>query len=130
MPLRGHRGLGVIHILQRETLPNQLTVRWQAGNFGSVRGFAAWSPDIRRRDAIFAYEGSHTDGPFETPLDYERHNVTGNYTCDNMFDCDYRETQNHFESRLAGEPPAERIHATPGYGRTWAVGLTVKLGGK
>src|SRR5258706_159817 len=27
-----------------------------------------------------AYEGSHTDGPFQNPLRYTRHNVTGNFT--------------------------------------------------
>ena len=75
-----YSGLGVVHVLQRETMPDRFTVRFQGGNYDSVRGFFAWSPNLRERDAIFAYEGSYTNGPFEKPLNYERHNVTGNYT--------------------------------------------------
>ncbi len=40
----------------------------------------AWSPDVSRTDALFAYEGAQTDGPFLKPLGYNRHNVSGNYT--------------------------------------------------
>lgn len=72
-------GLGVVQILQRETMPDRVTARFQTGNYDSVRGFAAWSPSWRDRDALFAYEGSYTNGPFEKPLNYRRDNVTGNY---------------------------------------------------
>ena len=73
-------GLGVVQILQRETMPDRLTARFQAGNYDSIRGFTAWSPSWRDRDALFAYEGSYTNGPFEKPLNYRRDNVTVNYT--------------------------------------------------
>lgn len=73
-------GLGVVQIRQRERMPQQWTVRLQGGSYDTLRGFIAWSPDLRKRDAIFAYEGSFTDGPFVKPLDYRRDNVTGNYT--------------------------------------------------
>ncbi len=73
-------GLGVVHIHQRETLPEQLTLRLQGGNFGSGRAFAAFSPDAAKVDAYLAYEGSYTDGPFENPGRYRRDNVNGNYT--------------------------------------------------
>jgi TonB-dependent receptor-like protein len=75
-----YSGLGVVHVLLRESLPDVFTARFQAGNHDSVRGFLAWSPNLRERDALVAYEGSYTNGPFERPLNYERHNVTGNYT--------------------------------------------------
>lgn len=72
-------GLGVVHIRLRESMPDQLTARVQGGSFNSFRGFAAYSPELRNADAIFAYEGSRSDGPFLNPLDYKRDNITGNY---------------------------------------------------
>src|SRR5712671_1981978 len=51
-------GLGVVHIRQRESLPEEYTVRLQGGNFGTGRGFLAYSPDVERLDAYIAYEGS------------------------------------------------------------------------
>ncbi|MCX6591353.1 MAG: TonB-dependent receptor [Acidobacteria bacterium] len=73
-------GLGVVHIHQRESLPDQITVRLQGGNFDTGRGFVAFSPDAQRTDAYLAYEGSYTDGPFVNPGRYRRDNVNGNYT--------------------------------------------------
>jgi outer membrane receptor protein involved in Fe transport len=73
-------GLGVVHIRQKEALPDQLTVRMQGGSFGAFRGFVAYSPELEHADAFIAYEGSKTDGPFINPLGYRRDNVTGNYT--------------------------------------------------
>ena len=73
-------GLGVVHIRLREAMPDQLTLRVQGGSFGSVRSFAAFSPTVTNGDALLAYEGSRTDGPFMNPLRYRRHNVTGSYT--------------------------------------------------
>jgi outer membrane receptor protein involved in Fe transport len=73
-------GLGVVHIRTRETMPDVWTVRMQGGSFGSTRGFLSFSPELRNADALFAYEGSHTDGPFLSPLQYTRHNVNGSYT--------------------------------------------------
>jgi hypothetical protein len=73
-------GLGVVHIRQRESLPDNFTSRLQAGNFDSGRGFLAWSPAAANVDTYIAYEGSYTDGPFKDPLRYRRDNVNGNYT--------------------------------------------------
>ena len=73
-------GLGVVHIHQRESLPDQFTVRLQGGNFNTGRGFLAFSPDAQHVDAYIAYEGSYTDGPFQSPGRYRRDNVNGNYT--------------------------------------------------
>jgi hypothetical protein len=73
-------GLGVVHIRQRETLPEQFTVRLQGGNFDSARGFLAYSPDVDRTDAYIAYDASYIDGPFQNPGRYRRDNVNGNYT--------------------------------------------------
>jgi len=73
-------GLGVVHIRQRESLPEQFTVRLQGGNLDTGRGFLAYSPDIEHVDAYIAYEGSYTDGPFVNPGRYRRDNVNANYT--------------------------------------------------
>jgi outer membrane receptor protein involved in Fe transport len=73
-------GLGVVHIRQKETLPNQLMVRLQGGSFGAYRTFVGYSPALEHADAFIAYEHSYTDGPFINPGRYCRNNVTGNYT--------------------------------------------------
>ena len=72
-------GLGVVHIRLRESMPDKLTARLQGGSFGTVRGFMAISPQIRDGDALLAYEGSYTDGPFQSPLGYRRDNITGSF---------------------------------------------------
>ena len=73
-------GLGVVHIRLRESLPDQWTARIQGGSFNTQRGFLAFSPDLKNGDAFFAYEGSHSGGPFVKPLNYRRDNLTGNWT--------------------------------------------------
>lgn len=73
-------GLGVVRINQKESLPQQLTLRLQGGSFGAARSFIAFSPKIKDVGAFFAYEFSRTDGPFIEPLKYRRDNVTGNLT--------------------------------------------------
>ncbi len=73
-------GLGVVHIRQRESMPDEFTARLQGGNFDTGRGFLAWSPSATRVDSYIAYEGSYTDGPFLNPGRYRRDNVNANYT--------------------------------------------------
>lgn len=73
-------GLGVVHIRLRDSLPHLLTARLQGGSFSTQRGFLGISPNWKRTDAFFAFEGSHSDGPFVKPLDYRRDNITTNVT--------------------------------------------------
>ncbi len=73
-------GLGVVHIRQRETLPDQFTARLEGGNFDTGRAFLAYSPEVEMVDAYVAYEGSYTDGPFINAGRYRRDNVNANYT--------------------------------------------------
>jgi hypothetical protein len=73
-------GLGVVHIQTRESLPNQYTLGVQGGTFQSRRVFAAFSPELENTQALVAYEGSYSDGPFLNPLHYLRNNITGNVT--------------------------------------------------
>jgi len=73
-------GLGVVQIRLRETMPHAWTFRLQGGSFDTARGLVAWSPNLARRDALLAYEGAYSNGPFLKPLGYERHNITGNYS--------------------------------------------------
>jgi outer membrane receptor protein involved in Fe transport len=56
--------------------------------------------------------------------------VEFNFTIDNLTDRSYYETQNYYESRLRGQEPMARIHATPGYPLTVMAGLTFRLFGK
>jgi len=70
----------VVHIRLRESLPDQFTMRMQGGSFNTQRGFFAFSPDWKNVDSFFAYEGSHTDGPFVKALGYRRDNLTANVT--------------------------------------------------
>ncbi|MCA1567722.1 MAG: TonB-dependent receptor [Acidobacteria bacterium] len=73
-------GLGVVHVRRKESLPDELTVRVQGGSFNARRAFVAYSPELKAADALVAYEGSQSDGPFHSPLRYRRDNLTGNYT--------------------------------------------------
>lgn len=73
-------GLGVVHIRLKETMPDVFMFRLQGGSFGAFRTFGAYSPRLQKADALIAYDGSHTDGPFVSRLRYNRNNVTGNYT--------------------------------------------------
>lgn len=72
-------GLGVVHIRLKESLPDQITARFQGGAFDTFRSFLAYSPRLENGDALIAYEGSRTDGPFKNPLNYKRDNLTGDY---------------------------------------------------
>ncbi len=73
-------GLGVVQIRLRESLPNQLTARFQAGSFDTFRTFLAYSPQIKNVSSFISYEGSYSNGPFISPLNYRRDNLTGNFT--------------------------------------------------
>jgi outer membrane receptor protein involved in Fe transport len=73
-------GLGVVHIRQRESLPDVFTARLQAGNFDTGRAFLAVSPNVTKSDSYLAYEGSYTNGPFRNDGRYRRDNVNANYT--------------------------------------------------
>jgi len=73
-------GLGVVHVRQRESLPDEFTVRTETGNFATRRAFLAYSPDTRNVDSYLAYEGSYTDGPFQNPGRYRRDNGNANFT--------------------------------------------------
>jgi hypothetical protein len=73
-------GLGVVHIRQRESLPDRITARLQGGAFDTSRAFLAFSPGAPKLDSYVAYEGSYTDGPFQHPGRYRRDNLSGNVT--------------------------------------------------
>ena len=73
-------GLGVVHIQLKESLADRYTARIQGGSFNTRRTFLAFSPTVANGNALLAYEGSRSDGPFLNPLRYKRDNVTGNYS--------------------------------------------------
>jgi hypothetical protein len=72
-------GLGVVQIRTRDSLPDEITWRTQAGSFDTYRTFLAYSPAIDQADAFLAYEGTYTNGPFLNHGRYKRNNFTGNY---------------------------------------------------
>jgi hypothetical protein len=108
-----YSGLGVVHIRLRESLPQKLTARLVGGRYDTFRGFLAYSPNVNNRDAVFAYEGTHANGPFLKPLGYERHNVTGNYTWvlsrNQRFGLKGNAAANTFES--SGQIPIDEVAA-------------------
>ena len=73
-------GLGVVRIHLKESLPDQLTMRFQGGSFDERRAFLAYSPQLKNGDSFIAYEKSYLDGPFINKGRYGRDNITGNYT--------------------------------------------------
>src|SRR4051812_28816185 len=73
-------GLGVVHIRQRESLPDEFTARLGGGNFNTGRTFLGYSPSAQTVDSYVAYEGSYSDGPFNSPARYRRDNLNANYT--------------------------------------------------
>ncbi len=73
-------GLGVVHIRQRESLPDELMARLEGGNFNNRRAFLAWSPLVKNANTYLAYDGSASNGPFQNPSRYRRDNLNSNYT--------------------------------------------------
>jgi len=73
-------GLGVVQIRTKESLPDEITLRLQAGSFDTYRSFLAYSPNVEKVDSFVSYEGTYTNGPFINHLRYKRNNITGNYT--------------------------------------------------
>jgi hypothetical protein len=57
-------GLGVVHIRQRESLPDKFTARLEGGNFDTGRGFLAFRPDIQKIDSYIAMR-AHTAWSFQ-----------------------------------------------------------------
>ena len=89
----------------------------------AINGYGLDGEDFTIRAA------GHTVFDFATARRITR-NVDFNFAVDNVLDRKYYEMQNYFESRLPGQEPLERIHGTPGYGRTLVVGVTLRFGGK
>jgi len=106
-------GLGVVQIRQRESLPDELTVRFQGGNFNAWRGFMAYSPDVQHVDSYLAYEGSYTDGPFLNPGRYRRDNVNGNFatTLSGRQKIGYRLLYGRNDFYSSGQIPLDQVAA-------------------
>ena len=73
-------GLGVVHIRQRESLPDTFLARLEGGRYNTGRGFFGWSPNAQKVDSYVAYEGTYTDGPFLNQARYRRDNINANYS--------------------------------------------------
>jgi len=106
-------GLGVIHIHQKESLPQQLTLRLQAGSFDSYRTFLAYSPKIKDVSSFISYEGAYTNGPFLKPLNYRRDNVTGNitYKIDESQAVGFKLNYGRNDFSSSGEIPLDEVFA-------------------
>jgi len=104
----------------------------------TLSSWHGWSGSLRMRainhyrldpvdDTIRAAGHTVTDLSLSRPVNRK---VEFSLAIDNLANRDYYETQNYFESRLAGQLPVKRIHATPGYPVNVTVGLTFRFGGK
>ncbi|MEO7672690.1 MAG: TonB-dependent receptor plug domain-containing protein [Pyrinomonadaceae bacterium] len=120
-------GLGVVQIHQKESLPQQLTLRFQAGNFDSYRTFLAYSPNIKDVESFISYEGAYTNGPFLKPLNYRRDNVTGNITrkIDETQAIGFKLNYGRNDFSSSGEIPLDEVEA----GRLDRFGVTDPFNG-
>ena len=121
---------------EREYVTNAPRLVANAG--ATVSSWRGWSGSLRMR----AISGYRLDG-FDPSIRAAGHTVWDmgvarrvrrgvelNLTVDNLASRRYWETQNYYESRLPGEEPASRIHATPGYPLTIMAGMTFRFFGK
>lgn len=106
-------GLGVVHIKQREELPQQLTARLQGGSFNSFRSFLAYSPKFKNIASFIAYEHSQTAGPFINPLDYGRDNLTANltYKLSERHSIGFKFNGGRNDFRSSGQIPLDEVFA-------------------
>jgi outer membrane receptor protein involved in Fe transport len=131
----------VFNAFYRDTQPRQYVDRAPhlTANGGlTLAGWNGWYASVRMR-AINRYRLDPEDAGVlaagQTVFDLSvsrrlRRGVEFNLAVDNLLGRSYYETQNYFESRLPGQEPISRIHATPGYPRTVIAGLTFRLRGK
>jgi hypothetical protein len=131
----------VLNAFYRGTAPRTYVER--APHFVSNAGLTlsnwkGWSGSLRMR-AISHYREDPQEASVvaagHTVFDLSlvrtiRRGLDFNLALDNLTDRLYYETQNWFESRLPGQMPAYRIHATPGYPLTLTAGLTFRFRGK
>jgi outer membrane receptor protein involved in Fe transport len=68
--------LGVVTIDTRQKLDEDFMGRIQYGQFNTRRFVGAYSPEWGKNTALFAFENSYTDGPFQRALEYNRNNIT------------------------------------------------------
>ena len=104
----------------------------------TLSGWKGWSGSLRMR-AINHYRLDPED-PFiratgHTVFDLGvtrriRRGLDFQVNADNFANRSYFETQDYFVSRLLGEGPMARIHATPAYPVNVTVGLTFRFRGK
>jgi outer membrane receptor protein involved in Fe transport len=105
----------------------------------TLAGWHRWSGSLRMR-AINHYRLDGEDPSIiasgHTVFDFAaarqlRRGIELHFSIDNLTNRDYYETQNWFESRVTPLAPViARIHGTPGYPLTAAVGMTFRLRGK
>jgi outer membrane receptor protein involved in Fe transport len=131
----------VANALYRGTQPREYVTnapRLVANAGLTVSSWRGWSGSLRMR-SINHYRLDNLDSSVlaagHTVWDVGvarrvRRGIELNFTVDNLLNRSYWETQNFYESRLRGQTPRVRIHATPGYSRTVMVGMTFRLFGK
>ncbi len=133
----------VLNAFYRGTSPREYVDR--APHFVSyaaltLSNWRGWSGSIRQR-AVSRYilNGDDPSSPVRVPgstvtdvslAKLIARGVELNFAVDNVFDRRYYETFERYTSRLRGQLPLERVHGTPGYPRTIAGGVTLRLGSK
>lgn len=127
----------VFNSYYKDTDPREYVIRaphFTAYSALTVSDWHGWSGSLRFR-AINHYmltgdnsvtAPGHTVWDFSVARPINRW-LELNFSMDNMFDKQYYETLAYYESRLQGEEPKERIHATTGYPLTVIGGVTIRL---
>jgi outer membrane receptor protein involved in Fe transport len=121
----------------KDTEPREYVIRaphFTAYSALTVSNYHGWSGSLRFRtinhytltpDNSVTAPG-HTVWDFSVSKPINRW-IDLNFSMDNIFNKSYYETLAMYESRLQGEEPKERIHATTGYPRTVIGGVTIHL---
>ncbi len=105
--------LGVVHIKQREELPQEFTARLQSGRFDTYRTFLSYSPKLNNIASFIAYERSISDGPFINPLNYGRDNLTANltWTLNERRSIGFKFNGGRNDFRSSGQLPLDEVFA-------------------
>lgn len=127
----------VFNSYYKDTDPREYVIRaphFTAYSALTVSDWHGWSGSLRFR-AINHYTlvgDNSITAPGHTVWDFSvARPITNwielNFSMDNIFNKSYYETLAYYESRLQGQEPLERIHATTGYPLTVIGGVTIRL---
>ncbi len=102
---------GYITLKTKETLENNL-ISLEAGQFNTLRGLALLKlVEGGQSNAYMASEFNLSNGPFESPQNFNRLNLMGRYTFNNYINEKFNVTLSHFSSKwdASGQIPQRAV---------------------